>query len=160
MSKRARDESDSGGGGGGCGEGGGGGSGGEWVERMSTKYGREYWFNEATGRSVWQDPALQQSSSQPPSQPSSQKVEPKVEPKVAVNVEPKDDAGGHPDDSKYKKGSLLTSIIYVKDLILLHPATSCYDPHPAMIHHTTNRYETQKTPRLKQPANKNAVYSR
>lgn len=29
-----------------------------WVKRMSTKYGQQYWFNETTGKSVWQDPML------------------------------------------------------------------------------------------------------
>jgi hypothetical protein len=29
-----------------------------WVIRISTKYGQEYWYNETTGKSVWQDPTV------------------------------------------------------------------------------------------------------
>ena len=28
----------------------------EWTEGFSSKYKRKYWFNNVTGKSVWEDP--------------------------------------------------------------------------------------------------------
>ena len=34
----------------------------EWTEGISSKYKRKYWFNNITGKSVWEDPQTSQTS--------------------------------------------------------------------------------------------------
>ena len=34
----------------------------EWTEGFSSKYKRKYWFNNVTGKSVWEDPHTSQTA--------------------------------------------------------------------------------------------------